>query len=162
MSNETNEQTAAKSDVEPAQLPDDVDWLLVSLIETYAADMVHIGVTLTVGGSVVSGTLISGRTYFAEVHDFLKSKSAEEGDLFAEIAADFGSMGPDIYDKPKDAPEDWQPTPPTYIHLKEARFHAPGGSAIPQKTGFLWRGKLASVDAFCVGSFTSGEPSDDE
>jgi len=142
---------------EEEDFSDGTDWLLRAIIKNYSQSGYEIGVTLTVGGSVISGLLISGRSYFAELAKMLVSNSVSEDDIFAELADDLGGLGAEIYDKPTDAPDDWQQSPITFIHLKGARFHAPGHAGIPLKDGFLWRGKLASIDAFSIGSFVVGD-----
>ncbi|RKE49988.1 gas vesicle accessory protein GvpU [Sphingomonas sp. PP-CC-1A-547] len=151
-----SEETDASN--KPAQIddghPDTTDWFLRSIIETYTNDGVEIGLTLTVGGSVVSGLLISGKTYFKELKRFLTESSGQAGDLFATMADDFGELGPYIYDKPSDAADDWKPKPTGFVHLKDARFHAPGQRPMPTKTSFLWRGKLEAIDGFFIGCFT--------
>lgn len=162
MSESNTDQQISTSETDQSTATDGTDWLLQALISGYADHGVQITVTLTVGGSVVSGLLIGGRTYFAEVQEMLSAKSQGDGDIFAEIAEDFGSIGPDVYDKPDDASDEWKPSPPNYIHLKSARFHAPGHGGIPAKDGFLWRGKLASVDAFSIGSLSATPPSEDD
>ena len=133
--------------------PNTTDWFLQAIIETYVTSGVEMGLTLTIGGSVVSGLLISGKTYFRELKDFLMESSQQEGDIFETLANDFGALGPHIYDKPSDATDEWKPDPISFIHLKAARFHAPGQRGMPLKNGFLWRGRLEAVDAFSLGSF---------
>ncbi|CAN7752546.1 hypothetical protein D9M68_412210 [compost metagenome] len=54
--------------------------------------------------------------------------------------------------------EDEQQTPPTYIHLRGAKFFGPGGEAIAinNGAGMLWRGRIAEVSGFLLGTFSKG------
>ncbi len=131
-----------------------VDWFLQSTIETVINSGVDIGVTLTVGGAIVSGILISGRKYFEELGDALSAASQTEGDMQSVLGGAWKQYTA-IYDRPEDAPEDWQAPPAGFIHLRNAKFHGPGQPPIPTNQGVLWRGKLSSVDGFSIGNFSA-------
>lgn len=127
------------------------DWFLQSIIETVINNGVEIGVTLTVGGMIISGMLISGKKYYDELGDALAAYSKEEGDMHSVLANGWRQMKA-IYEKPDDAPEDWKPPHASFIHLRNAYIFAPGVAPLPGNQGILWRGKLTSVDGFAIGS----------
>jgi hypothetical protein len=97
--------------------------------------------------------MISGKTYFKELGEMLAAASAGEGDMQSMLGEAWSKYSA-IYEKPDDASEDWAPPPAGFIHLRKARFYAPGQHPIPGDQGFLWRGKLSSIDAFSVGNFS--------
>ena len=132
-----NAKEAARSDfvleiliamVEWAETADDVD-----------LDRRTIGITLTVGGLLVTGELISAKTYMDEfLHGTLRDKMR-----FAIEAND--SLKQQIENAP--VGEDG------FIHLRNAKFLLPTGQPpVPGVgNGVLWRGRLDSVDGFFVG-----------
>ena len=132
---------------------DSKDWFLQSIIETVIAAGVEIGVTLTVGGTIISGILINGKNYFVELGALLEASSKSDGDMQSVLGSSWRKYTA-IYEKPDDADENWQPSPAAYIHLKSAYFHAPGQSRMPTNAGLLWRGKLSSIDGFAIGNFS--------
>jgi hypothetical protein len=150
-----SQDSTADHDILPIQevsVTGSIDWFLQSTIESIIGRGVEIGVTLTVGGAIISGMLISGQTYFKELGDTLTAASREEGDMHS-ILGEAWKEYTAIYEKPEDAAEDWTPPPAGYIHLREARFFSPSQRAIPDK-GILWRGKLSSIDAFSIGNLS--------
>lgn len=153
MADDAANETDGTSDVQDVDVVGSKDWFLQSTIETVIAHGVEIGVTLAVGGAVVSGTLISGRKYFEELGDALSSASETEGDM-QSILGESWKQFTGIYDKPEDAPDDWQGPRANFIHLRGARYFAPGQRPIPTTQGFLWRGKLSAVDAFSIGNLS--------
>lgn len=141
-------------EVQDVAIVGSMDWFLQSTIETIINRGVDIGVTLTVGGAIVSGILISGRKYFEELGDTLASASQSDGDM-QSVLGEAWKQYTAIYDEPENAPDDWQAPPAGFIHLRDARFYAPGQHPIPSN-GVLWRGKLSSVDGFSIGNFSEG------
>lgn len=146
-------QNESQSEVQDVEILGSKDWFLQSTIETIIAHGVEIGITLTVGGAIVSGMLISGKKYFEELGDTLAAASEAEGDMQSVIGNAWKQYTA-IYDQPDDAPEDWQPPAASFIHLRNAKFYAPGQPPIPSNRGVLWRGKLASIDGFSIGNFS--------
>lgn len=129
--------------------PEGTDWYLgwiVGNAEQYGLEQ---GVTLTIGGNFVTGTLISGRKYFEEIGNLMRSAS---GDLSEEVREGLG----DIYGRfkefyPEATGEDLPDYRFSYIHLRNARIFE-NGRPLPTDRGFLWRGKLSAVDGFAIGS----------
>ncbi|ALU59678.1 MULTISPECIES: gas vesicle accessory protein GvpU [Pseudomonas] len=143
-----------KSQPSPSQSHDDViaqfkwqgkqiDWLLQWLVKFVANTKVEMGVTLSVGGNLVSGHLISHDTYFEQLAD--------------DISAPFSSFanGTDatmkemiLSFKPGESSED---TPAFhFIHLKDCRTYSTDGNPICD-AGVLWRGRISAVDGFTIG-----------
>ncbi|MRG90324.1 hypothetical protein GF068_00060 [Polyangium spumosum] len=107
-----------------------------------------LGVTLQVGGLLVSGTLVSGHKYFSGVGAELAAATPGSDETKERLRSTISRLG-ENFTKPADGNE---PKPlPQYIHLKEARFFHVGGKPIPSNNGVWWRGRLSEVGGFCLG-----------
>lgn len=127
------------------------DWFLQSLVDMANKTGVEYGITLQVSGFLVSGTLVGGRKYFEGFADEFAGAIADEADAQAarEGFARFGSVyDVEEGDNPSDKP------PPSFIHLRGARFFHPGGTAVPTNNGVWWRGRLSDVAGFVLGSLS--------
>ncbi|MET3828628.1 hypothetical protein ABIC86_000088 [Paenibacillus sp. DS2363] len=116
--------------------PLQIDFLLGALVEV--ADSLSLGLTLNVGGALVSGVLMSNKEYFESVADEFEGVSedgAKLGSLYRRFAAENYS------DTSVDAITE-------FIHLKDVVI-AQGDTSYLTK---LWRGKLNSVDGFSFGT----------
>ncbi len=93
------------------------------------------GVTLQMGGLLVSGLVVSLKEYLLshaildmvdEVREVVMKEVVDEADVFED--------------------------PERFIHLKNAQFHSPGQLPIPSLgEGTFWRGRIDRVDGFVVG-----------
>lgn len=143
-------------ELEQIQLVEDArafDWFLRNTISTLTPLGVELGITVMVGGMVVSGTLISGAKYFEEMGNSIQGKGGEQEDVVNAIAESWKAWKV-IYDKPEDAPDDWKPEQTSFIHLRDARVFAPGQPSLPSNQGVLWRGKLSSIDGFTMAQIS--------
>lgn len=143
---DTNEEALqeAKND---ALFPADRDWLLASMIRIFSNNGIDMGITLNVHGSVISGNLISGKKYLAEMAT--KFSELAEGKDFYKTLENFFSGYLPIYDATSED-EEGVPVDINYIHLRNAKVFSPGGS-IPTGKGELWRGRLDAVNGFTFG-----------
>lgn len=126
-----------------------VDWLLQWLCGFVNETDTRVGITLTVGGNVITGTLIPHSAYFER--------------LAKDISAPFAAAGQDAqktmhdrilgFNQPVD-PETQLPV--QYLHLDNARVHTGGNQILPGK-GTLWRGKLAAVEGFVLGELSTAK-----
>lgn len=120
------------------------DVLLLSAIAmAEAEEPVEIDITLVVGGFLISGFVISAKTYFA--HHPL---SAEFHKAVEQIEAE------------RITTEEEQKEPETrnFIHLRDAKYYTPGQNPIPGNTGVYCRVQLESVLAFSFGKLTTDKP----
>ncbi|MFL5350766.1 MAG: gas vesicle accessory protein GvpU [Hyalangium sp.] len=129
-----------------------VDWFLQSLVEMVNSSAMSFGVTLSVGGVLVSGELVGGQHYFEGFGaEFTQNFSDEKAAKGAKES--FAKMG-EIYRKGgNDATASGTGTAsgPSYIHLRNARFFQANGTPVPNNKGIWWRGKLSAVDGFTLG-----------
>lgn len=123
---------------------DEKDWFLQDLIEIANSGKMTFDVTLTVGGFLVSGTLIGGKEYFegfGEEFSFgLKGGAAEK------VKSAFAKNG-EMY-----APSATPSSSPNYIHLKNAHFFHTSGTPVPENRGVWWRGRVSQVSGFSLGA----------
>ncbi|MFT3842115.1 MAG: hypothetical protein QM723_34310 [Myxococcaceae bacterium] len=135
------------------------DWFLEHIAKLANDVSVGPSITLSVGGILISGSVISGKQFFQEVTALMKEAL---------------SRNPSLKGKAADSIEEWyraqgaiynRKTPRgarvSYIHLKDARYHHPSGNPLPTSGSTLWRGKIRAVDGFQMGAF-SAPTSDDE
>jgi hypothetical protein len=128
--------------------PENRDWFLSAVVDFTNRTGTRFPMTLQAMGATISGTLIGGREWFDCVCEEFAASSAE-----AEVQADykefFGSFGA-VYPDPASASEPHIGSA-KYIHLRDARIHAPGAPAIPQNRGIFWRGRLDAIAGFAFG-----------
>jgi hypothetical protein len=125
-----------------------VDWLLQWLGGFINETNLRIGITLTVGGNMITGTLISHQTYFERLaNDFSTPFAVASPETQEVIHAKILSFNASV------DPEKTQ-APIQYIHLDNARVYTGGDQILPDE-GTLWRGKLAAVEGFILGELNS-------
>ena len=96
--------------------------ILVSVVNKGGQEL---GITLNVGGLIVSGILISNKKYWEDSQPGLRDMLKESGE--------------------KVDPQDEL----YYIHLKDAMYFNAGEHPVPVG-GMWWRGKINSVDGFSL------------
>ena len=127
-----------------------LDWFLAMLVDLANDRGLGLGVTLQVGGFLVTGSLVSGKDYFEGLASVIASAIPDE--QAAKVVRDsFAHLG-DIYDADKIADSESRKT--VFIHLKGARFVVPGHRPIPDETGVWWRGRLSEVTGFLPGTLS--------
>lgn len=134
--------------------PDPTLAMLVSTIN--AVPGMEVGVTLYIGGHIVSGLIVGGRVYFEKVAALLQDKGPigeALGGAFTNVAKQYAADERENRSEQDDA-EDERRT--GYIHLRAATVHSPGlGAALEQD---LWRGRLSTVAGWSLGTFGSKAP----
>ena len=131
--------------------PDNGDYNLSGLVRLANAGGVSLGVTLLVGGAVVSGLLVGAAEFFEGLADYLDREAGEDAQAFTHgyrsFAKEFRDEIGSDFDQAVDAPY-----VVTYIHLRDAHVFAPGGGYLPSNAGLFWRGRLESVDGWSIGT----------
>ncbi len=125
---------------EPQALTQDKDWFLELLVSVVNKnDNGSLEVTLTVGGFLVTGSLISNKEYFRLLG---KEFNADNEKGFSGIIDHLNNQKSE------------SKISVAYIHLKDAFFVIPGPKPIPTNKGVLWRGKLSDVSGFNIGTLS--------
>lgn len=125
----------------------DRDGFLALLVSMVNASGLAMDITLTVGGLLVSGTMIPAEKFILDfggkfTADLTDPQSREETLESFKAQADAARLAAESN------------LPPLFVHLENAQFFMPAGAGpIPQRaTGNLWRGRLASVDGWHLGA----------
>ncbi|WP_196486469.1 gas vesicle accessory protein GvpU [Burkholderia cepacia] len=127
------------------------DWFLQQLVTMVNGSSTSIGITLFVGGLLVSGVLIGGKQYFEDFAESFASGIANPDD--AKWYKENLTQLSNVYLEP-DGTYKKSAEPPHYIHLKDARTFHPSGNPIPGNGGTLWRGRIREVAGFTLGSLS--------
>jgi hypothetical protein len=126
------------------------DWFLQSLVDLVNRTGVPIGITLTVGGTQVSGHLSSGKAYFEGFASVFTQSFQQSAPEFAtamnEVFQGYGQIYED--DKKSEQPKE----PPNYIHLKNVHIFTGPNAPIPKDDGSWWRGRISEVEGFILGT----------
>jgi hypothetical protein len=129
-----------------------VDSFLQSLVSIVNDESASIPITLSIGGLLISGDIIGGKTYFDEFarqfKDGFRNISSETASTIEEA---FKRLG-DVYDPiQKESQGIGAISKPHLIHLRDAQIYLSGASSGPSEKGVLWRGRLEAVDRFSLG-----------
>lgn len=125
---------------------------LVNLVNN-GSQIESIGVTLQMGGMLVSGAIVSGAEYFDRfAAGFTNSLGTIDAETRASVHASLAELG-DVFRVPQPA----DPLP-NYIHLSGALFFAADGTPIAGQPT-LWRGRTSAVDGFILGRMQSATAS---
>jgi hypothetical protein len=147
----TNDGLRSSTGPEPPDADARADWFLAELVRRANEGGLSIGVTLSVGGTLISGILVGGHRYFEGFADDIAA-AAGDAETAGRARAFFRSPAAMYRSDRRGAREvAADPEPLAYIHLENARFFGGAGSPIPGEKGVYWRGKLSSVDGFALG-----------
>lgn len=121
---------------------------LVNLVNN-GGQLKSIGVTLQMGGMLVSGSIVSGAEYFDRFAEtFSDSLSDIDTQARQSVRTSLAELG-DVFRLPQPA----EPLP-NYIHLVDALFFTADGTPIAGQPT-LWRGRSSAVDGFILGRLQS-------
>ncbi len=123
------------------------DWFLQQLVRLAQVGDLDIGITLQVGGLLVSGFIVSGKKYFEGFAESFARPIAGQHEITQSFTDALSQHGA-IYDKRVGD----EVLLPSYIHLKNARFYNSTHTAIPANKGVWWRGRLSEVGGFTLGA----------
>ena len=119
------------------------DWILdlwVTLAENQEdPDAEGIDITLSVGGMLMSGRLISVRKFF-EMHDKGTMKRHISKLINEEFDGSRDESDERVYE---------------FIHLRDVRYAGIGGSVLACGPDSVWRGRIDRVDGFQIGTIVS-------
>ena len=124
------------------------DWFLQHLVDTVNRTDLELPITVQVAGVFVSGTLVSGKKYFAGFADDVVAGLGKHAQDPEGLRAAFAGLGR-IYDENEAVAATQSPH---YIHLRDAFFYGTANSqAVPANRGVWWRGRLSQIGGFVLG-----------
>ena len=121
---------------------DNKDVLLTSFVNLANNISLEIGVTLNIGGALITGLLIGYDSYLKGISEMLKG----HGPGADAFSAQFEYV---LESRKKHLETEEEMPLPNYIHLKNTKLTDVHGNI--QELGY-WRGKLTSVDGFILGN----------
>lgn len=126
----------------------DADGFLQVLVALINGGDHELPITLLIGGSLVSGNLISHERYFRKLADLLVDENMRGNETAQKFHERVAAIG--------DSAQQADDSVPSYIHLNEASFIAGGSAPIPTNSpsDVLWRGRICQVDGYHIGRFT--------
>ncbi|MGE8658019.1 MAG: gas vesicle protein [Achromobacter sp.] len=141
--------TPAIPQPQPAPTADVFLQFLVNLVNN-GGQLESIGVTLQMGGMLVSGSIVSGAEYFDRfAAAFADSLADMDTPARQSVRTSLAELG-DVFRLPQPA----EPLP-NYIHLADALFFTADGTPIAGQPT-LWRGRSSAVDGFILGRMQAG------
>jgi hypothetical protein len=129
------------------------DWFIQSLVNIATVAPLSFGVTLQVSGLLVSGYLVSGKTYFEAIGQQIVSglsQNAALADQMRKMFATFESA------YPNDPGQSERPVP-QFVHLQNARFYSTDGTPVPSNEGVWWRGRISQISGIVIGILNVGD-----
>jgi hypothetical protein len=133
------------------------DTVLETLVRLADRHDLKVGITLYMGGTMLSGVLVSGRDWFDGTA--MRLSQARGSGEAAKVLADFFRQQRD-QEFPASGEADPDDTdgeaPVGYIHLAGARPFDAGGSYL--REGMWWRGRIDRVDGFHFGVVDDSGP----
>ena len=136
-----------------AEQPKPFSEFLPELIKVGKAANFRPGVTLCVGGTLISGELIDGAAYFNEL--VTETTTVPSESLNPEAAKQLTSLFQHFAERytrpPADPGQAQGPVESEHIHLRNARIRLSDGSDLQAGPKGLWRVRLNAVDAATLG-----------
>ena len=139
------------------------DWALAEFAWYANRGGIEFGVTLQIGGQIVSGTTVSGAEFLKDVGEKLSEVITNSGDQFKELSdtikGKYKDQAQKLYPKissqeSNEAKGEQFSIKSAFIHLKNVDIWTDSASkSLPVR---YWRGKLASVDAWFIGRMSIG------
>ena len=128
---------------------DDGDVVLAELARLADSSDLQVGLTVYIGGTVVSGMLVSGREYFEG--SALRLQSAEgPPEAQATLEHFFRAQMEQAYPSSGSASTNGEEVAPVgYLHLRGARPFDANGPYLSE--GVWWRGRIDKIDGFNFG-----------
>jgi len=123
------------------------DWFIQSLVNVANVAPLSFGVTLQVSGLLVSGYLVSGKTYFEAIGQQIVSGLSQNAALADQMRKMFTTFE-SAY--PNDPGQSERPVP-QFVHLQNARFYSTDGTPVPSNEGVWWRGRISQISGIVIG-----------
>ena len=118
-------------------------------------DTAKVPITLCVGGTLISGLMVSEREYFEEISSLFQSDDDTDTvqNAIRRIPARTDEAVMRMMDEdeePNDAADVRERLLTEYVHLQDTRVETQSGSG--EIVGALWRGKTEAIEGFWLGT----------
>ncbi|HHP7238019.1 hypothetical protein [Longibacter sp.] len=127
----------------------DRDWFLALLVDHVNEHGGSIPLTVTVGGSVITGTLIGVAEYYKRTADDLAEVFPSRADAITETLQQAGANSVDAVKRHKEQVRkgETELETPHFLHMREVRYLSAGLSASDK----LWRARIDDIAGFSLG-----------
>ena len=134
-----------------ARAPHESDRLLQALVSVPERTSLEIGITLSSGGLLITGFIISQETYFNTLVDGISKTKADE--RMKELLQDFLSQLKDpIIESTADTS-----IFPRFIHLRDVKIYPSEGRGMPTLGHTIWRGDINKINGFSLGEMVPAQ-----
>ena len=128
-------------------------WFLAQLVEVARAAGLRPTVTVNVGGLLLTGELVDGKTYFDDL-TLAVQETVTDPAVARKLTDLLGEYG-NRENRPSPSPP---PGEPPHIHLRAARAIDINGTSLPASGGASWRVQLNAVQAFSLDLLATAAP----
>lgn len=124
-----------------------LDGILLGLRDSaQSGSITGVGITLTIGGSVISGTLVGRNTWLDSMHNDLSTNHPTIGKVTEVLRDTFRhDLSGDEAELSKLMDDD------LFIHLVDAKY-VTGMNALPSEGSLFWRGRIDRVEGWSLGA----------
>ena len=126
------------------------DAIMLMFLDLVEEDGIEVDVTLSVNGTIVSGTLIGATAYYEGITE--ASKNLQDSTMSKIISNKFHDLKEEYAKQKLEEAEKESKDKEnsfTFIHLKNAKYINANDKG---SNGTWWRGKITSVDGFSFNS----------
>lgn len=125
-----------------------MDLVLVALVKAVnKGETTNLGISLLVGGSWLTGSMIGGRMWFDELARLVDAQTGSDGGQLFHLIGETAYPSESERAAAGQAPLD---TEPGFLHLRSGRLLTGASVRVPDPGGLV-RVKLASIDGWMVG-----------
>jgi hypothetical protein len=128
------------------------DWFLALLVDHVNERGGEIPLTVTVGGSVVTGTLIGVGEYYERTAEDLAEVFPSRADAITAALNQAGAESVDAVKRHKEQVRkgETELETPHFLHLRDVRYLSAG----PRTQASLWRARIDDIAGFSLGEAT--------
>ena len=117
----------------------------------------ELGITLNVKGLIITGFIISQKTYFDALITGLGEVS-QDNELKTSLQHFLGELKDKLVsERQTKTANSEQPVLPKLIHLRNVKIYPSEGRGMPTYGDALWRGKIDAVDGFTLGEMVPAQ-----
>lgn len=134
-----------------SRVPTKSDRLLQALVSVPERTSLEIGITLSVGGMLITGFIISQKSYFDTIIEGVNKTNAEE-----EMKSLLGDFLEQLREPIIESTAD-ESVFPRFIHLRDVKIYPSEGRGMPTFGHTLWRGDIQNISGFSLGEMVPAQ-----
>lgn len=127
----------------------DTDFLPV-IFARWATLGVELPVTVTTGGTVITGIVTSANAYFKQMSDGFRGDGSDTSEIRDMLCKVFDNLADQTDTRNLSEQEKDDLPDPVFLHLRDASIAAPGQPLFPASK-LAWRVRINRIDAISIG-----------